>query len=73
MSKADRRARKKANKAKKPKPPPAAICDDCGFAMPANKEDYGSIHDTPYSSSRVTSTGEVFVAWCPYCGCEYAH
>lgn len=66
MTKAARRARKKANKAKRGPKYPAPKCDYCGAEAPSNKGD----HDTNWSKGHVTADGLVVVAWCPACGSD---
>jgi hypothetical protein len=66
MSKADRRARKKANRAKKQK---IVTCDGCGFQRPDDDGD----HDTAWSRNGATFEGIAVVAWCEWCGCDTCH
>lgn len=63
MSKSERRARKKANRALRPRRP---LCDHC--RRPA-LSDNGN-HDSAWSVNGSTWDGVAVVAWCPWCGSD---
>lgn len=66
MSKAARRARKKAWRDKKLD---LVTCDECGFQRPGNNGN----HDTAWSANGTTWDGLAVVAFCEWCGCDTCH